>query len=279
MRAFLAEQDEVQGALRERIGPGPELDAWAWAGYRLLQTWDVMSLFLTWGRLWDRGEVALPQTPRAVGDPGVEIRLRRDGDAVACGPWPFRDDAVDLPVAARTVPARPYASGADLAAEITRCPAADPRVPPAAGVSGASRQSVSYLNERLSRARYCSTLPSSSIVTSSLVTSATRRSRSEPLAVATALAVASSHDVSLVPMTSMTRYTLLAMSGSSFGDGLAPAPYASAAPRPMAPSAVSRSIVRATRARRLASAGKATCPRRASPTVAAASPRASRSAA
>jgi len=120
VRAFLAEQDEVQGALRERIGSGPELDAWAWAGYRLLQTWDVMSLFLTWGRLWDRGEVALPQTPRGVGDPGVEIRLHRDGDEVACGPWPFRADAVDLPVAAQTVPARPYASGAALAAEIAR---------------------------------------------------------------------------------------------------------------------------------------------------------------
>jgi hypothetical protein len=118
--AFLAEQDEVQRGLRERIGSGPDLDAWAWAGYRLLQTWDVMSLFLTWGRLWDRGEMALPQTPRAVGDPGVVLRLRREGDGVACGPWPFRGDAVDLPVAARSVPARAYASAADLAAEMAR---------------------------------------------------------------------------------------------------------------------------------------------------------------
>lgn len=120
VRAFLAEQDEVQRGLRERIGPGPELDAWAWAGYRLLQTWDVMSLFLTWARLWDRGEVALPQTPRAVGDPGAEVRLRRRDEEVTCGPWPFRDRAVELPVAGRTVPARPYASAADLAAEIAR---------------------------------------------------------------------------------------------------------------------------------------------------------------
>ena len=55
VQAFLAEQDEVQADLRARIAGGPDLEEWAWAGYRLLQTWDVMSLFLTWATLWDRG--------------------------------------------------------------------------------------------------------------------------------------------------------------------------------------------------------------------------------
>jgi hypothetical protein len=121
VRAFLAEQDEVQAGLRARIGGGRELDEWAWAGYRLLQTWDVMSLFLTWGALWDRGRVTLPQVPRASGDAGVELTLTARGDgAAACDPWPFAERAVDLPVAARTVPDRRYASAGDLAAELSR---------------------------------------------------------------------------------------------------------------------------------------------------------------
>ena len=121
VQAFLAEQDEVQADLRARIAGGPDLDEWAWAGYRLLQTWDVMSLFLTWATLWDRGSLTLPQVPRRAGDPGLELTLRtgRDG-AVACDPCPFADAAVDLPVAARTVPGRRYASAGDLAAELSR---------------------------------------------------------------------------------------------------------------------------------------------------------------
>ena len=91
VQAFLAEQDEVQADLRRRIGGGPDLDEWAWAGYRLLQTWDVMSLFLTWADpLGPGARLTLPQVPRRAGDPGVELTLRagRDG-AVACDPWPF----------------------------------------------------------------------------------------------------------------------------------------------------------------------------------------------
>ncbi len=119
VRAFLEEQDAVQGRLRARLGGGADLAAWSWAAYRLLQTWDVMSLFLTWGRLWDRGGIALPQVPRHVGDPGVELRLAASGDGGAtCEPWPFSADAVDLPVAARTLPDRRFASPDDLVAAL-----------------------------------------------------------------------------------------------------------------------------------------------------------------
>ncbi|HEX2503879.1 MAG TPA: DUF3891 family protein [Miltoncostaeaceae bacterium] len=119
VRAFLAEQDDVQAGLRARIGDGAALDAWSWAGYRLLQTWDVMSLFLTWSTLWDRGAAALPQVPRRVGDAGVELRLRAEADGqVTCEPWPFAAEAVDLPVASRAVPGRRYASDGDLAATL-----------------------------------------------------------------------------------------------------------------------------------------------------------------
>lgn len=119
VRAFLEEQDAVQARLRERIGRGAALDDWASAAYRLLQTWDVVSLFLTWERLSARGEITLPQVPRRLGDPGVELRLRAASDRwVTCAPWPFAVEHVDLPVAARTLPDRPYASAGDLAAAL-----------------------------------------------------------------------------------------------------------------------------------------------------------------
>jgi hypothetical protein len=61
--------------------------------------------------------------PRRVGDAGVDLRLRAAGDGrVACAPWPFGADAVDLPVAARSVPARRYESPGDLAGALAEAP-------------------------------------------------------------------------------------------------------------------------------------------------------------
>src|SRR5215831_1169701 len=68
----------------------------------------------------------------------------------------------------------------------------------------ANRDQASYLNESWTRARNATALPPSTFM-SSLDTSAMRRSRSDLLAVVTAFLTASSHEVALVPMTSMTR--------------------------------------------------------------------------
>ena len=123
VQAFLAEQDGVQDDLRRRIGGGSALDAWAWAGYRLLQTWDVLSLHLTWRAQAGGRETTLPQVPRAVGDPGVTLTLRPvDALAATCDPWPFSGDRVALPVAARVVEDRPYASDADLQGALRASP-------------------------------------------------------------------------------------------------------------------------------------------------------------
>ena len=122
VQAFLAEQDDVQEALRARIGAAPGARGVGVGGYRLLQTWDVMSLFLTWATLWDRGRLTLPQVPRAApATPASSSRWRPAAGAVVCDPWPFAEGAVELPVEARTVPDRRYASSAgDLAAELSR---------------------------------------------------------------------------------------------------------------------------------------------------------------
>jgi hypothetical protein len=123
VQAFLSEQDRVQDELRRRIGPGPGLDAWAWAAYRLLQTWDALSLYLTWRSLAAGRASVLPQVPRATGDPGVELSLAPGGPfACTCDPWPFAGEALELPVAARVVEDRPYASDADLQGALREAP-------------------------------------------------------------------------------------------------------------------------------------------------------------
>ncbi len=122
VRAFLARQDELQQRLRARIG-GDGLDAWAWAAYRLLQTWDLLSLYLTWRALPAGREMTLPQVPRRIGDPGVTLSLRPDGPrGCLCAPWPFREAAVELPVPARLVEDRPYEDGSDLRRAIDAAP-------------------------------------------------------------------------------------------------------------------------------------------------------------
>src|SRR2546426_6422903 len=83
---------------------------------------------------------------------------------------------------------------------------AEIREPPGAGDAHYRFEQAqpSYLNDSARRARNCTTLPSS-ILTSSFSISAMRRSRKVPAAVLTALRTASSQEVPLVPITSVTR--------------------------------------------------------------------------
>lgn len=127
VQRFLRDQDAVQEGLRARIGPGPELDAWAWAGYRLLQAWDVLSLYLVWtplgaGRTW-----RLPRVPRDTADAaGVDLALAPAGpDVCTVEPWPFAGDRVELPVRARVIPDRRYRDHDDLRTALAAAPWAD----------------------------------------------------------------------------------------------------------------------------------------------------------
>lgn len=106
---FLAYEDARRERLRAWLGHPAELDRWAWAGYRLLQAWDLLSLVALWHRLAGRDEVDLARVPRAEDDEaGCRLVVRRapaaDGPrTVLVAPWPFAGDRVDAPVAARTV--------------------------------------------------------------------------------------------------------------------------------------------------------------------------------
>jgi hypothetical protein len=118
-RTFIEGQERLQAALRAGLGDGPALREWAWAGYRLLQAWDVLSLYLTWRGLSLGESWSLPQVPRHAGDFGATLRLAPDGpDACTVDPWPFALDEVPLPVRGRLVEDRPYRDDDDLRATL-----------------------------------------------------------------------------------------------------------------------------------------------------------------
>lgn len=122
--AFLDDQAALQADLRRRIGGGPELDAWAWDGYRLLQAWDTLSLYLLWRALPAGRGGTLVRVPRGPGDAGADLILTPDGpEACLCEPFPFAGDEVTLPVAARVIADRPYAGDDDLRAALAAAPA------------------------------------------------------------------------------------------------------------------------------------------------------------
>ncbi|HWH14750.1 MAG TPA: DUF3891 family protein [Miltoncostaeaceae bacterium] len=114
-REFIARQEARERRLRDGLGGGAAVEEWAWAGFRLLQAWDVLSLYLTWHGLARGGAWTLPAVPRGVGDPGATLRVAAGGpETCTVDPWPFAADEVALPVTARTIPDRAYADDGDL---------------------------------------------------------------------------------------------------------------------------------------------------------------------
>ena len=123
VQRFLADQDALQAELRGRLADLPGRDEWAWAAYRLLQAWDLLSLYLVWRALPAGNAGMLPAVPRDVGDPGVDLRLTPDGPrACVCEPFPFAGDEAHVPVLARAIPDRKYADHDDLRAALAAAP-------------------------------------------------------------------------------------------------------------------------------------------------------------
>jgi hypothetical protein len=113
--AFLRDQERLQAEMRAHLGGDPELGVWAWDCYRILQAWDVLSLYVCWHGLSNGLTWALPQVPRTAGDIGTSLTVTsRDAHTCVVDPWPFADPRVDLSIACRFLPAGPYASAAEL---------------------------------------------------------------------------------------------------------------------------------------------------------------------
>lgn len=130
---FLAHEDRRQATIRARLGNPGEEERWAWAAYRLLQAWDLLSLALVWGRLAGR-TITLARVPRGVDDTqGVDLTVTPRAPHIArVSPWPWPGDELALPVDARVVPDRAYTDADDLAEAIDR---ARPRIVAARAVA------------------------------------------------------------------------------------------------------------------------------------------------
>jgi hypothetical protein len=117
---------EDQRALQERTLAQLGADTWSrWArdAHRLIQTWDALSLYLTWRGLRDGSEGRLRAVPTGRGGEFVELVLTPQDDLTAtCDPFPFAGEQAVLPVMARIVPDRAFASDDDLRAALAVAP-------------------------------------------------------------------------------------------------------------------------------------------------------------
>lgn len=123
-RRFIHDQERLQARLRAELDP-EGLAEWEWAAYRLLQAWDVLSLYLCWGGL-ERGQPwMLRRVPRGDGDAdGVTLTLAPGGPGeCTVDPWPFGPSGLRSAVRSYTIPAGPYPDTASLR---RACAAAEP---------------------------------------------------------------------------------------------------------------------------------------------------------
>lgn len=121
-RAFADEQRDLQARTVRTLGAGPWAE-WATHAHRLIQTWDALSLYLTWRGLPDRRPGTLRAVPTGADGGYVEITLTpRDGLTVECDPHPFADGEVVLPVTTRVIGDRTYRSNVDLQRALATAP-------------------------------------------------------------------------------------------------------------------------------------------------------------
>jgi hypothetical protein len=117
--AYIADQEALQARLRQAAAADPRYAACAtdqaiWRAYKLLQVWDRLSLQFCW-RACTSGEIA--PAPLRADAPDETLICTGDGDlTLRISPYPFDRSPVDLPVAARLLPDRRYASTEDFLA-------------------------------------------------------------------------------------------------------------------------------------------------------------------
>ena len=126
VQMFLASEERRQDELRAEIGNDLSLGTWAWDAYRLIQTWDALSLYLSWRGLPQGADGVLPRVPRGPGDEGTALMLAPLGRTTAsCDPFPFVGTEVTLPVVVRQIEDRRYVDGDDLISALDAAPEED----------------------------------------------------------------------------------------------------------------------------------------------------------
>jgi hypothetical protein len=108
----------LHGGVAE-TGRSPDEDLLA-ANFRLLQALDQLSLILCFDAL--RFERLGPVNPRPGDAPQILHVDRLDECDLLISPWPFDAPRIETQIAARSIPARPYATDADLCAALAAAP-------------------------------------------------------------------------------------------------------------------------------------------------------------
>lgn len=125
--AYVADQEAFQARLREELAPAvadpagdvvaarQAFEAQVWTNYRLLQAWDLLSLFFCTRRLEAGITACVPHVPVRYGS-GEQAKLLLEavgGDAVTVLPYPFATSPLPLRLRARLVEDRDYRDDAD----------------------------------------------------------------------------------------------------------------------------------------------------------------------
>lgn len=93
----------------------PDFEQRLWHNYKLLQCWDVLSLYVA-RRFFEGEALTIEGVPLRVGLEAVNLRLEPLGDGrVALDPFPFRGTSFIAEVKAREIPDRDYESREDVA--------------------------------------------------------------------------------------------------------------------------------------------------------------------
>ncbi|MFZ4755899.1 MAG: DUF3891 family protein [Miltoncostaeaceae bacterium] len=124
VQGLIRDEAAVQQRVESLMGDLDEAREWTWAAYRVLQAFDLLSLYLTWTGLAGDEPWTLRRVPRAVDDAeGVAIAVSAvDDRTCALDPWPFAAESVDAPVLARVIPDRAYANAAEVRTALLDAP-------------------------------------------------------------------------------------------------------------------------------------------------------------
>ena len=124
VQGLIRDEAAVQQRVESLMGDLDEAREWTWAAYRVLQAFDLLSLYLTWTGLAGDEPWTLRRVPRSVDDAeGVAVAISAvDDRTCALDPWPFAGDSVDAPVLARVIPDRAYADAADVRTALLEAP-------------------------------------------------------------------------------------------------------------------------------------------------------------
>lgn len=113
-RDFIKDQAALQQRLREQLSASSRFREAVkakhlWPAYLRLRAWDNLSLFLIYHQ---EPEKTLDHIPTVDGETTLTLG-RIDDHTSTVTPWPFSNDAADVPVVIARVPDRPYENGAE----------------------------------------------------------------------------------------------------------------------------------------------------------------------